>query len=102
LNRRTFLVALSAGFIRPAAASSRIPGGQVPALSRAFLESGGSLAEARVFRSEILRTAGGDETRARRIVAQRAEREFRSGDTIKLEGWLLARSEVLFFVSVPG
>ena len=63
------------------------------AIGRRYLSRYPDAAGARVLADEVRRAADGDPAAARAALGARVREDFARGDTVRLEGWVLARSE---------
>ena len=111
LRRRTFLLLATAtaaafGWRPPAwsgAGPQVAPGDGLPfafrhrdsviAIGRRYLSRYPDAAGARILADEVRRAGGGDPAAARAALGARVREDFARGDTVRLEGWVLARSE---------
>ena len=63
------------------------------AIGRRYLSRYPDAAGARLLADEVRRAGGGDPAAARAALGARVREDFARGDTVRLEGWVLARSE---------
>lgn len=109
LGRRTFLVVAAAAaigrpaFAWPGPAPEAAPGidpgfafrrpGSAIAIGRRYLKRYPDDTASRALASDLRRVGAGDPEAARRALRARVRQDFARGDTVMIEGWVLARSE---------
>ncbi len=102
-SRRWFLVSLAGaawaalgGLVRRPRRNANPHAGGYPALGRAYLTAGGAASRGSAFLEQVTLAARRAGRPVGEVVAVRRAADFRSGNTVMLDGWIVAESEALY------